>query len=176
MATPYYILKLREKIGHEQLFLPAVTAVIIRDVPPGAPVFEVPTVLLAKRADNGKWAPPSGICEPDEEVTITAIREVKEEVGLDATCEALLGVGKVGPVVFDNGDECMFMDTVMRLSVAPDAEPVLSDDENTEVGWFSVAQLPTSVNPRHRVLIADAVAQMKHPARFRPRMGFGKRS
>lgn len=176
MSTPEYILKLREKIGHDELFLPAVTCVIVRDVPAGAPVFEVPSTLLARRADNGNWAPVSGICEPHEDVQVTAVREVEEEIGLKARCEALLGVGKVGPVVFDNGDQCMFMDTALRLSVDVDAEPRLSDDENTDVAWFNVSQLPTSVAPRHRVLIADAIAQMKHPAGFKPRMGFGKRS
>src|SRR5699024_11913934 len=67
-------------------------------------IWEVPKVLLARRADNGNWAPVTGICEPGEEVAQTAVREVKEEVGLDAKVEALLGVGMVGPTTFDNGD------------------------------------------------------------------------
>src|SRR5699024_6942962 len=114
--------------------------------------------------------------EPGEEVAQTAVREVKEEVGLDAKVEALLGVGMVGPTTFDNRDECLFMDTSMRLSVAEDAEPFLGDDANTEVGSSSVAHLPDSVNRQHRLLIADAVAQMKHPTGFRPRMGYRKRN
>ncbi|MFH0412902.1 NUDIX domain-containing protein [Corynebacterium sp. L4756] len=176
MSTPEFIVNLRKHIGHQQLFLPACTMIIVRPVPADAGIWEVPTVLLAKRADNGNWAPVSGICEPGEEVATTALREVKEEVGLDAKVEALLGVGLVGPTTFENGDECLFMDTAMRLSVPDGAEPKLSDDENTDVQWFSVAHLPDSVNRQHRLLIADAVAQMKHPAGFRPRMGYRKRN
>lgn len=176
MATPDFIVSLREKIGHDQLFLPAVTAVIVRGVPKGAPLWEVPTVLLARRADNDKWAPVAGIAEPGEEISTTAIREVAEEIGLEARVEALLGAGQVGPVEYGNGDKCLFMDTTLRLSVADDAVPHLTDDENTEVGWFSVAQLPQSLNARHRMVIADAVAQMKHPAGFRPRIGYAKRN
>ncbi|MFS0144649.1 NUDIX hydrolase [Corynebacterium striatum] len=176
MATPDYILTLRERIGHDQLFLPACTAVIIRDVPMNAALWEVPSVLLVQRADNEKWAPVEGICEPGEEITTTAIREVKEEIGLDAKAEALLGVGQVGPVVYGNGDECMFMSTALRLSVPDGAEPVVSDEENLAAQWFSVAQMPASLSARNRMIIGDAVAQMKHPQGFRPRMGFVKRN
>lgn len=175
MPTPDYILDLREHVGNKQLFLPACTAIILRPVPAGAPIWEVPKVLLVKRADNGRWTPVAGICEPGEEVSETAVRETKEEVGLDATVEALLGVGKVGPVTYPNGDECLFMDTTMRLSVPHDAEPVISDEENTEAQWFSVAQLPDSVDRRARLCIADGVAQMRHPAGFKSRMGYRKR-
>lgn len=176
MATPDFILELRDKVGHQQLFLPAVTAIILRPVPEGAPLWEVPSVLLARRADNNKWAPIAGICEPGEEATDTAIREIKEEIGLDATVEALIGVGIVGPMTYANGDECIFADTCIRLSVPDGAEPVISDEENTEAQWFPISQLPQSVNRRMRLCIADAAAQMKHPQGFRPRMGYVKRS
>ncbi|APT92166.1 DNA mismatch repair protein MutT [Corynebacterium phocae] len=176
MSTPEYITALREKVGHQQLFLPSVTAVIVRDVPMGASVWEVPSTLLARRADTGDWAPVAGICEPGEDLAATAIREVKEEVGLDARVEALLGAGKVGPVTYANGDECMFMDTTLRLSVDPAAEPVVSDEENLEAGWFSVAHLPRSLSARHRLVIADGVAQLKHPTGFKPRVGYVKRT
>lgn len=175
MPTPDFILRLREKVGHDQLFVPSCTAIIVRPVPEGAPIWEVPTALLVKRSDNGKWTPVQGICEPGEEASDAAVRETAEEVGLAAIPEALLGVGKVGPVTYLNGDECMFMDTAVRLSVTPDVEPVISDDENTEARWFSVAQLPQSVDRKARLLIADGVAQMRHPRGFKPRMGYHKR-
>ena len=104
------------------------------------------------------------------------MRELKEEVGLDGRIEALLGVGQVGPVVCPNGDKCIYMDTAIRVSVPDDAEPVVSDEENLAAQWFSVAQMPTSVSARHRMIIGDAVAQMKHPQGFRPRMGYVKRN
>lgn len=176
MPTPDFILRLREKIGHDELLLPGCTAVIIRDVPEGAPLFEVPKVLLVKRADNGKWTPVCGICEPGEDVGETAVREVAEEVGMTARVEALLGVGAVGPITYPNGDVCSYVDTALRLSVPADAEPVIGDDENVEAAWHSIAQLPQSVDARHRLIIADAVAQLKHPQRFVPRVGFHKRN
>ncbi len=174
MPTPDFILRLREKVGHDELWLPAVTAVVVRDVPPDAPLWAVPEVLLVKRADNGAWTPVCGICEPGEDPQVTAVREVKEETLLDARVEALLGVGAIEPVTYGNGDVARYMDTSMRLSVVGSDEPAVGDDESTDVGWFSIAQLPP-VTPRFRMVIADAVAQMKHPTGFRPRMGYQKR-
>ena len=51
---------------------------------------------------------------------------------------------------------------------------MIGDDESTQVGWYSISQMPP-MQPRFRLVIADAVAQMKHPAGFRPRMGYVKR-
>ncbi|KAB1502823.1 NUDIX domain-containing protein [Corynebacterium sp. 320] len=181
MPTPDFIVKLREKIGHDALWLPGVTAVVIRDVPADAPIWAVPEVLLVRRADNGQWTPVTGIVDPGEEPDAAAVREVLEETGLSVQVEALLGVGQVGPVEYPNGDVSSYMDTAMRLSVMKnDAtphhdEPIVGDDESVDVGWFSVAQLPP-MQPRFRLVIADAVAQMKHPVGFRPRMGYRKRN
>ncbi|MGP6172751.1 NUDIX hydrolase [Corynebacterium sp. A21] len=174
MATPEFIVELRKKIGHDPLLLPAVTAIVVRDVPAGAPIWAVPEVLLVKRADNGKWTPVSGICEPGEEPSLTAVREVKEETGIQAQVEALLGVGEMGRVTYPNGDVVDYIDTAIRLSVVGDDTAVVGDEESTEVGWFTVSQLPP-MDPRFRLIIADAVAQLKHPQGFRPRLGFHKR-
>lgn len=176
MPTPDFIVRLRASIGHEQLLLPGVSAIIVQPVPDGAPLWQVPTALLVRRADTGQWAPVEGICEPGEEITTSAVREVAEETGLEGKVEGLLGVGQVGPVTYSNGDQCTFINTAVRVSVPADATPRVNDDENLEVGWFSVAQLPTSVSPRSRLMIADAIAHMKHPTRFVPRLGFHKRT
>ncbi|ALU21865.1 DNA mismatch repair protein MutT [Corynebacterium pseudotuberculosis] len=176
MPTPNFILKIRDKIGHEPLFLPGVTAIVIKDVPKDAPITAVPEVLLVKRSDNGEWTPVTGIVEPGEQPHVAAAREVKEETCVDVTVEALLGVGAVGPVEHANGDVSYYMDTAMRCSVVGDCVPRVGDDENesTEVRWFSVIQMPP-MKPRFRLLVGDAVAQLKRPEGFRPRMGYEKR-
>lgn len=177
MSTPDFILKLREKIGHEHLLLPGVTAVVIKDVPAGAPLWAVPEVLMVKRADNGLWTPITGIVDPLEEPPVTATREVAEETGLKVQVAALLGVGQVGPITYPNGDEVSFVDTTFRCEVLPGTteEPRIGDDESSDVGWFSIAQLPPTL-PRFRLVIADAVAQLRHPAGFKPRFGYVKRT
>lgn len=175
MSTPEFVLALREKVGHDPLYMGGVTAVVLRDVPQDAAVWEVPDVLLVKRGDTGEWTPITGIIEPGDEPDDTAVREVWEEAGIDARVEALLGVGQVGPVTYPNGDQAYFLDSAMRLSQIGDATPRVNDDENTEVAWFTISHLPP-MKPRFRLIIADAVAQMKHPTGFRPRMGYHKRN
>ena len=46
MPTPDFIVQLREKIGQDQIFVPACSAIILRDVPADAALWEVPSVLL----------------------------------------------------------------------------------------------------------------------------------
>ncbi|AKE40986.1 MutT/NUDIX family protein [Corynebacterium kutscheri] len=174
MATPEFIVELRKKIGHDPLFLAGVTAIVIKDVPPGAPVFEVPQVLLVKRADTGEWTPVTGIIDPGEEPHSAAVREVAEETGLEVSVEALLGVGAIEPVTYPNGDQCQFLETAVRCSVIGEDKPIVGDDESTDVRWFSIMQMPP-MQPRFRLCIGDAVAQLRHPEGYRARLGFEKR-
>ncbi|MEJ4099343.1 NUDIX domain-containing protein [Corynebacterium mastitidis] len=174
MATPDFIVELRKKIGHAPLWLPGVTAVVVRDRPEDAPLWTTPSVLLVRRADDGQWTPVTGIVDPNEQPHDAAVREVREETGVEARVEALLGVGAVGPVTYPNGDVVSYVDTAIRLSVSGNGDPFVGDEESTDVGWFEVAQLPP-MQPRFRLLCADAVAQLRHPAGFRPRLGYHKR-
>ncbi|WKD60721.1 dihydroneopterin triphosphate pyrophosphatase [Corynebacterium ciconiae DSM 44920] len=174
MPTPDFIVSLREKIGHEPLLLPGVTAIVLRDSTTGS-FLNAPEVLLVRRADSGAWTPVTGIVDPGEEPTTTAEREVKEETCLDARVVALLGCGAVGPVTYPNGDVTSYIDTAYRLELVGEADPAVGDEESVDVGWFSIAQLPSSVAPRFRLLIADAVAQRRRPQGYSPRMGYHKR-
>jgi 8-oxo-dGTP diphosphatase len=52
-------------------------------------------IILVKRANDpfkDQWALPGGIMDPDETIEQTAVREVKEETGLDVQLTALIGV------------------------------------------------------------------------------------
>ncbi|WP_026196267.1 NUDIX hydrolase [Corynebacterium lubricantis] len=175
MATPEFIVETRKKIGHDPMWIPAVSAVVLRDSTDDSP-WAVPEVLLVKRADNGAWTPVTGICDPGVEAHDAARREVLEETGLHVTPAALLGVGTVGPVVHVNGDHASYMSIAVRLEADdPTLDPVVGDEENVEVGWYSIAHMPVK-DPKWRLIIADAAAQRKHPQQFTPRLGFTKRN
>ena len=49
-------------------------------------------ILLERRSDNGMWSLPGGGIEAGESITEAAIREVKEETGLDVRITGLVGV------------------------------------------------------------------------------------
>lgn len=48
-------------------------------------------ILLQRRTDSGLWALPGGGMEMDESLPGTAVREVKEETGLDVEITGLVG-------------------------------------------------------------------------------------
>jgi 8-oxo-dGTP pyrophosphatase MutT (NUDIX family) len=132
MATPEFILKLREKIGHEALWLPAVRGVVFD----GAA-----RVLLGRRADNGQWGLISGILEPGEEPAPGLLREILEETGVVAVAERLVSVDAGSPTHYPNGDVCHFLTLVFRCCFVS-GEARVNDDESLDVGWFRPGEFP----------------------------------
>lgn len=132
MGAPEFVLKLREKIGNDPLWLPAVRGVVFDDDG---------RVLLCQRADNHHWTVITGILEPGEHPAPGLVREIFEETAVVAETERILAVGVVGPVTFPNGDICDFLDITFRCRyVSGDAQ--VNDDESIAVGWFGLDELP----------------------------------
>lgn len=145
MATPEFITKLRTHIGHDMLWLSGVKVV----------VFDGSKVLLVKRADNGNWTLPAGIIDPGEEASHTAIREVREETGVDCEITALLGVGVTAPTRYPNGDHAQYLDIVFK-ALHRSGQARINDDENTEVAYFELDDRP-QLPPLHERAIAWAL-------------------
>lgn len=132
MATPDFIRALRTSIGHDLLWLPGVSAVVLDDEG---------RVLLNRRSDTRKWSLIGGIPEPGEQPAACAVREVEEETGVHCVVERVLVVQALKPVTYDNGDICQYMDITFRCR-AVGGEARVNDDESLEVGWFAVDALP----------------------------------
>lgn len=156
MPTPEYIKDLRQDIGHKELLLPAVTAVVLRrNDGAGAPLPK-PQILLVKRSDDGRWGATAGILEPGEEPALAAAREVAEETQVEARPVRVTGVSDHGQVVYPNGDACRFMDIAFEMEYIS-GEPHPGDDESTAAGWFQVDELPEPFVEQHRERIAWAL-------------------
>ena len=148
MSTPEFILRLREKIGHDPLWLIGVTAYVEDDEG---------RVLLGRRSDNGRWALVCGINEPGEEPADTVAREVAEETGVDVVPVALASVSaQHNETVYANGDRTQYLDLtfVCRLAEGGRAVPRVADDESLEVGWFFPDALPEPFSPTMRQRMA----------------------
>jgi ADP-ribose pyrophosphatase YjhB (NUDIX family) len=63
--------------------VPAASAVVVD---------EAGRILLLKRTDNEYWSIPGGSMEPGESIADTIVREVREETGIEAEVERILGV------------------------------------------------------------------------------------
>lgn len=157
MPTPDFILSLREKIGHERLWLPGVSIVVFDDDG---------RVLLGRRSDNGRWAVVSGIPEPGEQPAAAAVRECVEETGVRPQVLAVTAVDAEDPHVFPNGDECVFMGIAMVGRATPQeaAAVRVGDEESTDVGWFSPDDLPSPLAPTSVRRIEAALAWRADPS------------
>lgn len=153
MATPDFVLSLREHVGHAPLWLTGVTAVVVRD----------DDVLLVRRSDTGAWTPVTGIVDPGEEPADAAVREVLEEADVHAEALRLARVGVTAPVTYDNGDVARYLDVTFALRWTS-GEPFPADGENTEARWFRRDDLPTmGADMRERL---DAALSDEVAARF----------
>lgn len=132
MPIPDFIVALREKIGHDPLWLPGVTAVVTDDDG---------RLLLVRRADDGRWTPVTGIVDPGEEPAVAARREVAEETGVEVVVERLASTAVTGPVVYDNGDRATYLDLTFACRYVSGTAHV-ADDESSDVGWYAREALP----------------------------------
>jgi 8-oxo-dGTP diphosphatase len=107
-------------------------------------------ILLTKREDFRVWCLPSGGVEEGESVAEAAIRETKEETGLDVELTRLVGI-------------------YSRLGGLPDVHAVLyaakpiggelrtQPGETTEVAYFDPEHLPEEISFGHVKRIKDAI-------------------
>lgn len=164
MSTPQFVLDLRAHVGHDRLWLPGCTAVVLRMCGPlaGSPVpTDTPIdpstveVLVVRRSDNGAWTPITGIVDPGETPWQAAERETCEEADVQARTLRLLSQEVVGPMTYDNGDEAIYLDTCFLLEWI-DGDPWPADGENTHARFVRADALP-HMNERFTRCVARAL-------------------
>lgn len=158
MSIPDFIVELRKKIGHDLLWLPGVTAVVLRDGAGGEA-----EVLLVRRADNDAWTPVTGIVDPGEQPAVAAAREVREETGVVARAQTLVRVNSLPQTRHVNGDRAQYLDLTFRFTyVSGEAHP--ADGENTHAEWFPLDALPAMSDEMHARI--DAAVAHEGPVLF----------
>lgn len=111
---------------------PSATAFVLRD---GA-------VLLTCRSDNGNWSMPGGAHDPGESLSMTAVRETKEETGIDVQLTGVAGI-YTDPrhvIHYTSNDEVRQEFTVVYRADYVAGEPTPSS-ETTRVQWVPVADI-----------------------------------
>jgi 8-oxo-dGTP diphosphatase len=100
-------------------------------------------ILLLRRArepGRGLWELPGGFCEAWEQPADAAVREGREELGVQVILGEFLGMF-VGSYPFQ-GEVFPVLDCFWRATLPAGARLRLDPAESTEVGWFDVAAPP----------------------------------
>ena len=95
-------------------------------------------VLLIRRTDNGLWAVPGGAQDFGEHIAETAVRETKEETGVDITNVRALGF--TNDVFEESGQH--YITLWMAGEFKSGAATVAAPYEASEVAWVAWDVLP----------------------------------
>jgi 8-oxo-dGTP diphosphatase len=91
-------------------------------------------VLMVKNVGNSSWSLPGGAVEIDETLEQAAVREVKEETGLDVKVFGIIAI-----------NECKFKKSqnhaiffIFRAEVIGGEETIQRPDEISEIAWIDI--------------------------------------
>ncbi len=149
-----YIKWIRSKVGHEKIML----------VHAGGCIFnENGEVLLQRRGDCDMWGFPGGTVELGETPQMAAVREVKEETGLDVMVGDLIGIYTDFDVECANGDR--FQSILIAYELAAVGGELFCDHRETmELKYFGLNDVPKLFCKQHDEILRD----------IRVRKGYGQ--
>ena len=125
-----YIHELRKQIGPRKIILNCAGALIVRE----------DQILLQRRTDNGRWGLIGGLVEMNETYTQAALREIREETGLEVKLDSFLGIFHNHDMVWSNGDAAHVICAMFTASIVR-GEPRI-DEESLELRFFGRNELP----------------------------------
>jgi ADP-ribose pyrophosphatase YjhB (NUDIX family) len=121
-------------------------------------------ILLHRRNDNDLWSIPGGAMEVGERIADTAVREVKEETGLDVQPEALVGIYTDPRHVVEYGDGEVRQQFSVCFACRVVGGDLAVSDESLEVGFFSPAEIePMPMHESIRLRIRHYLQHRSQP-------------
>ncbi|WP_370934903.1 NUDIX hydrolase [Amycolatopsis sp. cg13] len=121
-------------------------------------------ILMIRRTDNDLYAIPGGQLELGETLAQAAVREVREETGIECEVTGVIGLysNPNHVIAYDDGE------VRQEFSICFRAKPIEGDiktsDESKEVHWSSVESLSMlSIHPSIRMRIKHALSEIANP-------------
>lgn len=107
-------------------------------------------ILLTKREDFETWILPSGGVENDESLAQAAIRETKEETGLDVKLTGVVGI-------YSRLSNMLPAHIVLFTASVIGGEIKCQEGETIAVEWFAFDEIPGPLSLGHTRRIKDAI-------------------
>lgn len=145
MKHPDYIKWIRSRVGHEKIMLVHAGGCIFNDRQ---------EVLLQRRGDCDQWGFPGGTVELGETPQMAAVREVREETGLDVVVGELIGIYTDFDVVCSNGDQFQSILIAYELTVMG-GDLFCDQQETKELKYFSLTDAPELFCKQHNDILRD---------------------
>ncbi len=144
-----YVMQLRALVGKERIIVPG-ACMLIRNA--------AGHILCLRRADDGRWQLPAGFIDLGESIAETAVREMREELGLEVEPVRVLGVyaGEEDQQTFSNGDPVQNCSTFFECRITG-GHLRLDPGENSAMDYFPPDALPAALAPRWRRRVARAL-------------------
>ena len=121
-------------------------------------------LLMAKRTDNGLWTIPGGGMKPGETIADAAIREVKEETGIDVEVVALVGIYTNPQHVVEYSDGEVRQQFSVCFACRPVGGEPTPSDETSDVGYFTPNEIDgMDVHPSIRLRIQHFLDDRPEP-------------
>lgn len=144
-----YIKWIRSKVGQDTIILNFSGAVVTD---------ENERILLQKRSDKEDiWGLPGGALEIGESIEEAAIREVKEETGLDISIDYLIGVYSKYFTKYENGDKAQSICYLFKGNILS-GDLAIDGCETFDLKFFNKDELPKIFTQQHSDAINDFFA------------------
>ena len=125
-----YIHELRKEIGPRKIILNCAGALIVQN----------DKILLQRRTDNGKWGLIGGLLEMNETYEEAALREIREETGLEVKLDSFLGIFHNHNMEWSNGDKAHVIAAMYTAGIISGMPR--TDEESYELRFFGKDELP----------------------------------
>ncbi|RZS44180.1 ADP-ribose pyrophosphatase YjhB (NUDIX family) [Herbihabitans rhizosphaerae] len=121
-------------------------------------------ILMIRRTDNDLYSPPGGQLELGETLTQAAVREVKEETGIDVQVTGLIGVysNPNHVIAYDDGEVRQEFSICFRAS--PTGGELRESNESKEVSWVAPSSLDRlNIHPSIQLRLSHSLAARQEP-------------
>ena len=136
--------------------VPSVNVVVVNDAG---------EILMIRRTDNDNWAVPGGAIDLGESVAQAAVRETREESGIECEISGIVGIYSDPKHVLlytSNGEVRQEFSIV--LTARPLSGQPTPSSESSEVRWVPVSEVREYIMDRSmRIRIDDYLARKESP-------------